>query len=137
MTRQLTMQQAVLEAISEEMRRDPTVFMMGQTVNEGDDWCNPGISTLVREFGSDRLRPTGLIERFEAGAGVGAALAGVRSISDSGIGALRTLAHDEIISKAGMWCYEHGRLGRMTIPTVFRVRSPAYGTCSEEHSRGR
>jgi acetoin:2,6-dichlorophenolindophenol oxidoreductase subunit beta len=135
MTRQLTMQQAVLEAISEEMRRDPTVFMMGQTVNEGDDWCNPGISTLVREFGSDRLRPTGLIERFEAGAGVGAALAGARPIIDLVTGAFSTLAHDEIFAKAGIWCYEHGRNGGMSIPIVFRVPYSAYGTSGPEHSR--
>lgn len=132
--RQLTMQQAVLEAISEEMRRDAAVFVMGQTVNEFDDWCNPGISALVREFGAERLRATPLVERFEAGAGVGAALAGARPIIDLVTGAFSTLAHDEI-AKAGLWCYEHGRNGGMSIPIVFRIPYSAYGTSGPEHSR--
>lgn len=133
--RELTLKEAVIEAIAEEMRRDPMVFMLGQTLTEYDDIYNPGISKLAREFGPARLRVTGLMERFEAGAGVGAALAGARPIVDLGTAAFSTLAYDEIFAKAGLWRYSHGSNGGMTIPVVFRVFYTSYGTAGPEHAR--
>lgn len=133
--RELTIQEAVLEAIAEEMRRDPMVFMMGQTVTEYDDHFNPGISKLAKEFGVNRMRPTGIIEKYEAGAGVGAALAGARPIVDLFTAAFGVLAYDEIFAKAGLWMYEHGRNGGMNIPVVFRAPYSSYGSSGAEHSR--
>lgn len=133
--REITMQEATLEAIAEEMRRDPMVFMIGQTVSEWDEHYNPGIRKLNEEFGRQRLRPTGIIERFEAGAGVGAALAGARPIVDLFTAAFGVLAYDEIFAKAGLWMYEHGRNGGMNIPVVFRAPYTSYGTSGAEHSR--
>ena len=133
--RELTMQEAVMEAIAEEMRRDAMVFMMGQTVSEWDDHYNPGVSQLNKEFGRQRLRPTGIIEKFQAGAGVGAALAGARPIIDLSTAAFGVLAYDEIFAKAGLWMYEHGRNGGMAMPVVFRAPYTSYGSSGAEHSR--
>jgi len=129
------MYEAIIDGIAEEMRRDPTVFVIGQAVTEFDDHFNPGISRLAREFGPNRMRPTGITERFEAGAGVGAALAGARPIVDFGTAAFGSLAYDEVFAKAGLWGYEHGRSGNMTIPVVFRMSYGSYGSSGAEHSR--
>lgn len=133
--RELTMQQAVMEAIAEEMRRDPMVFMIGQTVSEWDDHYNPGVAKLNQEFGRQRMRPTAIIEKFEAGAGVGAALAGGRPVVDLTTAAFGVLAYDEIFAKAGLWMYEHGRNGGMQMPVVFRLPYTSYGTSGAEHQR--
>lgn len=133
--RELTMQEGVMEAIAEEMRRDPMVFMMGQTVSEWDDHYNPGVSKLNKEFGRQRMRPTGIIELFEGSAGVGAALAGGRPIVDLFTAAFGSLAYDAVFAKAGLWMYEHGRNGGMVMPVVFRAPYTSYGTSGAEHSR--
>lgn len=133
--RELTMQEAAMEAIAEEMRRDPMVFMIGQTVSEWDDHYNPGVSKLNQEFGRQRMRPTAIVEKFEAGAGVGAALAGGRPIVDLSTAAFGVLAYDEIFAKAGLWMYEHGRNGGMQMPVVFRLPYTSYGTSGAEHQR--
>jgi pyruvate/2-oxoglutarate/acetoin dehydrogenase E1 component len=133
--RQLSYKEAVLEAIDEEMDRDETVFMLGQTVSEFDDCYNPGISRLARKYGQTRMRPTGLVERLEAGAGVGAALAGMRPIVDLFSAAFASVAYDEVFAKAGLWTYEHGGNGGMRVPIVFRLPYTSYGTSGAEHCR--
>lgn len=133
--RKLSYKQAVIEAIGQEMDRDETVFMMGQTVTEWDDHFNPGISGLVHKFGVTRIRPTALVEHLEAGAGVGAALAGMRPIVDLFSAAFGSVAYDEIFAKAGLWTYEHGGNGGMSVPIVFRMPYTSYGTSGAEHCR--
>ncbi|MFQ5880317.1 MAG: alpha-ketoacid dehydrogenase subunit beta, partial [Dehalococcoidia bacterium] len=133
--RDLSMQEAVMEAIAEEMRRDPMVFMIGQTVGEWDDHYNPGVGKLNQEFGRQRMRVSAIVEKFEAGAGVGAALAGGRPIVDLSTAAFGVLAYDEIFAKAGLWLYEHGRNGGMNMPVVFRLPYTSYGTSGAEHQR--
>jgi pyruvate dehydrogenase E1 component beta subunit len=129
------MQEATIEAIAEEMRRDPMVFMLGQTVGEFDEQYNPGMAKLNAEFGRKRMRPTAIVEKFEAGAGVGAALAGGRPIVDLTTAAFGVLAYDEIFAKAGLWMYEHGRNNGMKMPVVFRAPYTSYGSAGAEHSR--
>lgn len=133
--REITYAQAAIEAIAEEMRRDPTIFMMGQIVSEFADAFYPGIGAIAREFGHQRARPTGIIERFQAGAGVGAALAGCRPIIDMSRAAFSSLAYDEIFTKAGFWRYEHGNNGNMQVPVVFRMTYDSYGAAGAEHAR--
>ena len=92
-TRQLTFAQAVNEAIRQEMRRDPTVIVMGEDIagaagkaDQGfiDAWGGPFRLTkkLIVEFGEDRVRDTPISEAGFIGAGVGAAATGMRPIVD-------------------------------------------------------
>ncbi len=132
--RQLTYTEAVTEAIAEEMHRDPMVFVMGQGVGEYSGRYN----RLSREgFDKARLHDTGIIERFEAGAGVGAALTGSRPIVDLSNTAFGSLAYDEVFGKAGLWLYEHGGNGDMRIPIVFRMSFSSYQDGAAEHARSR
>ncbi|MFQ5860867.1 MAG: alpha-ketoacid dehydrogenase subunit beta [Dehalococcoidia bacterium] len=134
---ELTYTEAVVEAIAEEMRRDPLVFIIGQTLTPFDDVYYPGISKLAREFGRERVHVTGIVERFEAGAGVGAALAGYRPIVDLATSSFASLAYDEVFAKAGLWRYEHGGNGDMRLPVVFRMSFSSYGSGGAEHVRAR
>jgi pyruvate dehydrogenase E1 component beta subunit len=109
--------------------------MIGQTVTEYDEHFNPGIGPVARKFQGPRVRPTGIVERLEAGAGVGAALAGLRPVVDLTTAAFGSLAYDEVFAKAGLWTYEHGSSGGMKVPIVFRCTYTSYGTSGAEHSR--
>lgn len=133
---QLTYTEAVVEAIAEEMHRDLTVFIMGQAVGEFDDVYYPGISRLSREgFDKARIYDTGIIERFEAGTGFGAALTGSRPIVDLQSTAMGGLAESEVFGNAALWGYTHGRNGDMRIPVVFRMTIASHG--NGDHARSR
>ena len=133
--REITYAAAALEGIAEEMRRDPAIFAMGQIVGEHANTYYPGIGALEKEFGRGRIRPTGIIERFIAGAGVGAALAGGRALIDMSRAAFSSLAFDEIFAKAGMWRYEHGNNGDMHMRVVYRMTYDSYMAAGAEHAR--
>lgn len=133
--RELTYTAAALEAVVAEMRRQPELFTLGQIVGPISDSYYPGIGVLVEEFGEQRVRPTGIIERFVAGAGVGAALAGGRCLVDMSRSQFASLAYDEIFAKGGLWRYEHGSNGDMQLPVVFRMTCDTYGTHGAEHAR--
>ncbi len=133
---QLTYSEAVVEAIAEEMHRDPTVFILGQAVGEFDDVYYPGISRLSREgFDKARIHETGIIERFEAGAGFGAALTGSRPIVDLQMTSMGGLAESEVFGNAALWAYMHGRNGNMRIPVVFRMTIATHS--NGDHARSR
>lgn len=134
--RELTLREAYFEAIAEEMRRDPTVYVMSQSVTPYEDPYFPGFGRLYKEFGPTRLRAVGIVERFQAGSAVGAALAGCRPIVDFGLAGFATIAYDEVFAKAGLWLYEHGADGGlMKIPVVFAMVYTSYGTGGAEHHR--
>jgi pyruvate/2-oxoglutarate/acetoin dehydrogenase E1 component len=135
MARSLSMHHAVMQAIDEEMAADPRVVMIGQTVTPFDEHFNPGIADLARKYAGPRIRPTGIVERLQAGAGVGAALAGLRPVVDLTTAAFGSLAYDEVFAKAALWTYEHGGSGGMSVPIVFRATYTGYGTSGAEHSR--
>jgi pyruvate/2-oxoglutarate/acetoin dehydrogenase E1 component len=133
---QLTYPEAVVEAIAEEMHRDPTVFILGQAVGEFDDAYYPGISRLSREgFDKARIHDTGIIERFEAGAGFGAALTGSRPIVDLQTTAMGGLAESEVFGNAALWTYTYGGNGNMRVPVVFRM-TISNRSCGD-HARSR
>ena len=79
--REITLSKAVNEAISEEMRRDPTVFVMGEDVAEAGTPFKV-LSGLVEEFGRERVVDTPISEPGFMGIAVGAALTGLRPIVD-------------------------------------------------------
>ncbi|MFQ5879344.1 MAG: alpha-ketoacid dehydrogenase subunit beta [Dehalococcoidia bacterium] len=134
--REITMREAYFEGMAEEMRHDPTVYVMSQSVTPHEDPYFPGFGRLLNEFGPARVRPVGIVERLMAGSAVGAALAGCRPIIDFGLSGFATLAYDEVFAKAGLWLYEHGSDGGlMKIPVVFCMVYSSYGTGGAEHFR--
>src|SRR5947208_16716635 len=82
--RRLTIAQALREAIAEEMRRDPSVFLIGEDIGvEGGFGGAFGVYLgLVEEFGHERIVDTPISEKAIAGAAVGASLMGMRPIAD-------------------------------------------------------
>src|SRR6266851_5656298 len=79
--RELTMAEAVREALSEEMRRDPSVFIMGEDVAEAGTPFKV-LSGMVEEFGKSRVIDTPISEPGFTGIGVGAAMTGLRPVVD-------------------------------------------------------
>jgi pyruvate/2-oxoglutarate/acetoin dehydrogenase E1 component len=106
---EMTVNQAIGEALAEEMRRDPAVIMFGE-----------GVATkrndLVSEFGSQRVRNTPLAEGIIAGTAAGAAATGLRPIVDLLFAPFLCLAMDEIINSAGKLRYISG--GQFSFPLV-------------------
>src|ERR1700694_2871425 len=109
--------QAINEAMAEEMRRDPSVILYGEDVaNFG------GIFKITKglkeEFGEERVFDTPISENAIVGAGVGAAITGLRPIVELQFADFLFTAGDEIVLKAGMWRYAHG--GAYTVTMVVR-----------------
>ena len=80
-TREITFAQAINEALAEEMRRDPTVFIIGEDVAEAGTPFKV-LSGLVKEFGAERVIDSPISEAGIAGIGVGAAMTGMRPVVD-------------------------------------------------------
>ncbi len=132
--RTITYAQAIKEAIEEEMRRDSTVILYGEDVaNFGGIFQIT--SGLKEKFGDNRVFDTPISENALVGAGVGAALTGLRPIVELQFADFLFTAGDEIVLKAGMWRYAHG--GAYKIPMVVRCPSgaagvgPEHGQCPE------
>ena len=132
--RTITYAQGIKEALVEEMRRDPTVILYGEDVaNFGGIFRIT--SGLKEEFGEERVFDTPISENAFVGAGVGAALTGLRPVVELQFADFLFTAGDEIVLKAGMWRYGHG--GAYQIPLVVRCPSgaagvgPEHGQCPE------
>src|SRR5438093_1260734 len=97
--RELTYGEAVREAIAEEMRRDPRVFLIGEDVAEAGHPFKTLVG-LVQEFGTDRIIDTPISEPGYAGIGVGAAMTGMRPIVDVMFGDFITLTMDQMVNVA-------------------------------------
>jgi pyruvate dehydrogenase E1 component beta subunit len=97
--REIRMREALREAMSEEMRRDETVFLMGEEVAEynGAYKVSQG---MLEEFGAKRIIDTPIAELGFAGIGVGAAMAGVRPIVEFMTWNFAVLAFDQIVNHA-------------------------------------
>ena len=88
--REITFAQAINEALAEEMRRDPTVFIIGEDVAEAGTPFKV-LSGLVKEFGTERVIDSPISEAGIAGIGVGAAMTGMRPVVDIMFGDFITL----------------------------------------------
>jgi pyruvate/2-oxoglutarate/acetoin dehydrogenase E1 component len=97
--RELTMGEAVREALSEEMRRDPSVFIMGEDVAEAGTPFKV-LSGMVEEFGKSRVIDTPISEPGFTGIGVGAAMTGLRPVVDIMFGDFLTLVMDQLVNQA-------------------------------------
>jgi pyruvate dehydrogenase E1 component beta subunit len=106
-SRKLTFGQAVREALAEEMRRDPTVFIMGEDVAEAGTPFKV-LSGLVEEFGTERVMDTPISEAGFTGMGVGAAMTGMRPVIDIMFGDFLGLVMDQIANQAAKVHYMSG-----------------------------
>src|SRR6266567_5117154 len=116
--RELTFAQAIREALAEEMRRDPTVCIMGEDVAEAGTPFKV-LSGLVEEFGKDRVLDTPISEAGFTGLAVGAAMTGLRPVVDIMFGDFITLTMDQMVNQAAKVHYMSG--GKLKAPMVLRT----------------
>ncbi|MCI0431601.1 MAG: pyruvate dehydrogenase complex E1 component subunit beta [Rhodospirillales bacterium] len=131
-TKSMTVREALRDAMAEEMRRDPTVFLMGEEVAEyqGAYKVSQG---LLEEFGPKRVIDTPITEHGFAGLGVGAAFAGLRPIVEFMTFNFAMQAIDQIINSAAKTRYMSG--GQMSCPIVFRGPNGAAARVAAQHSQ--
>ena len=130
--REITLSQAVNEAIAEEMRRDPDVFVIGEDVAEAGTPFKV-LTGLVGEFGTDRIVDTPISEPGFAGIAVGAAITGGRPIVDLMFGDFLGLIMDQIANQAAKTHYMSG--GKLKVPMVLRTNMGATRRSAAQHSQ--
>jgi pyruvate dehydrogenase E1 component beta subunit len=126
------MREALNQAMREEMRRDPSVFLLGEEVGayQGAYKVTQG---LLQEFGEWRVRDTPIAEEAIAGIAVGAALTGLRPIAEMMTFNFSILALDMIVNHAAKWRYMSG--GQCRCPMVMRGPSGAAAQVAAQHSQ--
>jgi len=130
--REITLSQAVNEAIAEEMRRDPTTFLIGEDVAEAGTPFKV-LSGLVDEFGPDRVIDTPISEPGFVGIAVGAAMTGSRPIVDLMFGDFIFLVMDQLCNQAAKIHYMSG--GKLNVPMVLRTNLGATRRSAAQHSQ--
>ena len=130
--RQQTVREALRDAMSEEMRRDDSVFLMGEEVGEyqGAYKISQG---MLDEFGSKRVIDTPITEHGFAGIAVGAAFGGLRPIVEFMTFNFAMQAMDQIVNSAAKTLYMSG--GQMGAPMVFRGPNGAAARVAAQHSQ--
>ena len=128
----LTVREALRDAMAEEMRRDPDVFLMGEEVAQyqGAYKVSQG---LLEEFGDKRVIDTPITEQGFAGVGVGAAFAGLKPIVEFMTWNFAMQAIDQIVNSAAKTHYMSG--GSMRAPVVFRGPNGAAARVAAQHSQ--
>jgi pyruvate dehydrogenase E1 component beta subunit len=128
----MTVREALRDAMAEEMRRDPDVFLMGEEVAEyqGAYKISQG---LLQEFGANRVIDTPITEHGFAGIGVGAAMAGLKPIVEFMTFNFAMQAIDQIINSAAKTLYMSG--GQMGCSIVFRGPNGAAARVAAQHSQ--
>ncbi|MEA2780045.1 MAG: pyruvate dehydrogenase component beta subunit, partial [Rhodospirillaceae bacterium] len=131
-TQQMTVREALRDAMAEEMRRDETVFLMGEEVAEyqGAYKVSQG---LLEEFGPRRVIDTPITEAGFAGLGVGAAFNGLRPIVEFMTFNFAMQAIDQVVNSAAKTLYMSG--GQMRCPMVFRGPNGAASRVGAQHSQ--
>ncbi|MBK9107969.1 MAG: pyruvate dehydrogenase complex E1 component subunit beta [Saprospiraceae bacterium] len=132
MSRIITLRDALREAMSEEMRRDPHVFLMGEEVAQynGAYKVSKG---MLEEFGPQRVIDTPITELGFAGIGVGAAMNGLRPVIEFMTWNFAVLAFDQIVNNAAKTLSQSA--GQFNCPIVFRGPSGAAGQLAQQHSQ--
>ncbi len=128
----ITLGQAIREALAEEMRRDPRVFIMGEDVAEAGTPFKV-LSGLVEEFGTARVIDTPISEAGITGLGVGSAMTGMRPIVDIMFGDFIALVMDQIVNQAAKVHYMSG--GKLKVPLVVRTTLGATRRTAAQHSQ--
>ena len=131
-TREITFGQAIREALAEEMRRDPKVFIMGEDVAEAGTPFKV-LAGLVDEFGPARVIDSPISEAGITGIGVGAAMTGMHPVIDIMFGDFIGLAMDQIVNQAAKVHYMSG--GKLSVPLVVRTTLGATRRSAAQHSQ--
>lgn len=130
--REITFSEATLEAMAEEMRRDPTVFVMGEDIaRQGGIFGQ--FKGLPKEFGNERVIDTPISETAIVGAGVGAALNGMRPVVDMHFADFIGVCMDEILNQMAKIRYMFG--GQCNIPLVLRAPDGIIRSAAAQHSQ--
>ena len=129
--REITYRDAVREAIRDALIADPRVFLMGEDVGRYGG-CYAVTKGLLDEFGPDRIRDTPLSESAFVGAGIGAALGGMRPIVEIMTVNFSLLALDQIVNNAATIRHMSG--GQFEVPVVIRMATGAGRQLAAQHS---
>jgi acetoin:2,6-dichlorophenolindophenol oxidoreductase subunit beta len=129
---ELSYREAVRDAMSEAMRRDEDVFIMGEDIAEmgGSMGVTQG---MLEEFGPERVRNTPISEMAIVGAGVGAAIAGMRPIVEVMYQDFLTLAMEQLVSQAAKHRYMSG--GQIKVPLTVRTQGGAGWSPGAQHAQ--
>jgi len=130
--REITVREAIRDAMAEEMRRDESVFLMGEEVAEYEGAYKVS-QGLLQEFGPERVVDTPITEAGFAGVGVGAAMMGLRPIVEFMTWNFAMQAVDQIVNSAAKTRYMSG--GRLGLPVVFRGPNGAASQVAAQHSQ--
>ena len=128
----LSYREAIREALSEAMRRDERVFVMGEDIAEmgGSMAVTQG---LLDEFGPERVRNTPISETAIVGAGIGAATAGMRPVVEIMYQDFTTLAMEKIVNQAAKHRYMSG--GQLKVPLTIRTQGGAGWSPGAQHAQ--
>ena len=131
-TKDMKFKEAIILAMSEEMRRDPDVLLMGEDVGVfgGDFGTSVG---MIEEFGPERVRECHISEAAIAGAASGAAMTGLRPIVDVTFMDFIVIAMDAIVNQAAKTRYMFGGKGK--VPVTFRVAAGNGVGSAAQHSQ--
>lgn len=117
--RRISFRDALNEALFEEMRRDKTVFLLGEDIGRYWEGAFKVTRGLAKEFGDERVRDTPISESAIVGTAVGAAITGMRPVAEIMFGDLTALAMDQIANQAAKIHYMFG--GQANAPLVIRT----------------
>ncbi len=130
-TVRITYREAMRQAIRDALQRDPRVFLMGEDVGRYGG-CYAVSKGLLDEFGPERIRDTPLSEAAFVGAGIGAAMGGMRPIVEIMTVNFSMLALDQIVNNAATILHMSG--GQFNIPLVIRMTTGAGRQLAAQHS---
>jgi acetoin:2,6-dichlorophenolindophenol oxidoreductase subunit beta len=129
---ELTYREAVRDALSTAMRRDPDVFVMGEDIAQmgGSMGVTQG---MLDEFGPDRVRNTPISEMALVGTGIGAAMQGMRPVVEVMYEDFLTLATEQIVNQAAKHRYMSG--GQLKVPITIRTQGGAGWSPGAQHAQ--
>jgi len=130
-TVRMTYREAMRQAMRDALQRDPRVFLMGEDVGRYGG-CFAVSKGLLEEFGPERIRDTPLSESAFVGAGIGAAMGGMRPIVEIMTVNFSLLALDQIVNNAAAILFMSG--GQFNIPLVIRMTTGAGRQLAAQHS---
>ena len=130
--RELFFGEAIKEALAEELRRDPTVFMLGEDIAEAGTTFKV-LTGLVEEFGKERVLDTPISEPGFTGLAIGAAMTGLRPVVDIMFGDFSGLIMDQVANQAAKIHYMSG--GKLKVPMVLRTTMGAGRRSAAQHSQ--
>lgn len=130
--REISYAEAIREALRQEMRRDPRVFLLGEDIGVyGGAFGVTG--DLIHEFGKERVRDTPISEQAIAGIAIGAAITGLRPVAEIQFSDFITLAADQLVNQAAKMRFMFG--GKISVPLVLRTPAGSGTGAAAQHSQ--